>query len=119
MLEFGSFIAGMVYMSISSNHDTLAVVFISVFILSILGERSLLEYVGRISFVKELSRYEYAAFLNHAAIILILEQNVFNIFEFRIAYRLALLLFIVLIYSIATQKFIDAIRKLKPIKKQC
>lgn len=60
--------------------------------------------------VRKISKYEYAFFLNHAVIIMLLERYILNTYEFRIMFRLLILLLIVLIYSIITQNLLDFVK---------
>lgn len=111
IVEVTSFILAMIFMAVPSNYDILFILFICIFILSSLWKQSVFAYLGKNWLVKKISRYEYAIFLNHAVIIILLEDYLLNICNLRIMYKLLILLFIVTIYSVITQKLIDFIKK--------
>ena len=110
IIEVISFVLAMIFMAMPSNYDTLFVFFICIFILSILWENSIFNHIGKNLLVRKISKYEYAFFLNHAVIIMLLERYILNTYEFRIMFRLLILLLIVLIYSIITQNLLDFVK---------
>ena len=113
IIELLSFMMAMIFMAMPFNYDTIAILFICIFILSILRKSSILEYIGKFFFVKRLYRYEYAVFLNHAVFVIVFEKYILNTYDFRILYKLLLLLSSVIVYSMFTQKFIDFLRGIK------
>lgn len=103
LIEALSFVAIIVLIMCPFNYDVITVIIMSVFVLAIVSEESVFEKIGKLRLFQWLSKYEYAIFLNHAAILMLFKKYVLDSVELQVRYSALLLLCSVSIYSIITE----------------
>jgi peptidoglycan/LPS O-acetylase OafA/YrhL len=109
--EVVAFVAIIFFLLCPLNLDCLAVIFFCIFLLSILHKNAILEKIGRTKPFRDISKIEYAVYLNHAAIVLLFNRFVVRSLHVRVAVLLILLIVAVSLYSVTTTALMGKIRK--------
>lgn len=102
---------GIIFMILCPNNaDWITVFLIAMWVRIIKDNDSILGRLGRKSFIRKWTNYEYAIYLNHAVVILVLKRILENL-SVRVFWQLIMIIFIVSVYSIFTTTLFDTIKK--------
>ena len=93
---------------IGKTTDIFKIVIISGLLIFSLRSNSLLGKMGECKFMKWLSHYEYAFFLNHAFVISVYNKLVYDHISLPIVFHILNILFVLVGYSMITQKIVES-----------